>query len=55
MRIRRRYKKTIKKHRKDLPALYESPNEIEEKAGLINNDEMKDLHSQYENARYGRL
>jgi uncharacterized membrane protein YedE/YeeE len=55
MRIRRRYKKTIKKHRKDLPAQYESPNEIEENAGLANDDEMKDLHSQYENARYGRL
>jgi hypothetical protein len=55
MRIRRRYKKTIKKHRKDLPAKYEAPNEIEEKAGLGNDEEMIKLHKQYENARYGRV
>jgi hypothetical protein len=54
LRIRRRYKKTIKKHRKDLPARYESPNEIEEKAGLAKDEEMIKLHGQYENARYGR-
>jgi phosphatidylglycerophosphate synthase len=54
MRIRRRYKKTIKKHRRDLPKPYESPNEIEENAGLGGDEEMKVLHGQYENARYGR-
>jgi hypothetical protein len=55
MKIRRRYKKAIKRHRKDIPAPYESPNEIEENAGLINNEEMQLLHGQYENARYGNL
>jgi hypothetical protein len=55
MRIRRRYKKVIKKHRKELPAPYESPYEIEENAGLRNDEEMKSLHGEYENARYGRL
>jgi hypothetical protein len=54
MRIRRRYKKAIRKHRKDLPAPYESPNEIEVNAGLAYNDEMKQLHCEYENARYGK-
>jgi hypothetical protein len=54
MRIRRRYKRAIRKHRKDLPAPYESPNEIEVNAGLAYNDEMKQLHCEYENARYGK-
>jgi hypothetical protein len=55
MRIRRKYKKTIKKHRKDLPAPYEAPKEIELNAGLIGSEDMETLHSEYENARYGRL
>jgi hypothetical protein len=52
--IRRRYKKTIKKHRKDLPAPYESPVEIEENAGLKEDEEMKSLHGMYEAVRYGK-
>jgi hypothetical protein len=55
MRIRRKYKKTIKKHRKDLPAPYESPNEIEKNAGLDKSEDMKKLHGEYENARYGKI
>jgi hypothetical protein len=52
--IRRRYKKTIKKHRKDLPSPYESPVEIEENAGLKEDEEMKSLHGMYEAVRYGK-
>jgi hypothetical protein len=55
MRIRRRYKKTIKKHRKEIPAPYEAPDEIERNAGLADSDEMKQLHGEYENVRYGRI
>jgi hypothetical protein len=55
MRVRRRYKKTIKKHRKDLPAPYESPDEIEMNAGLAGSEDMKQLHGEYENARYGKI
>jgi hypothetical protein len=54
MRIRRKYKKVIKKHRKELPAPYESPDEIEEKAGLLGSEDMKQLHGEYENARYNK-
>ncbi|MDE5825382.1 MAG: hypothetical protein K2H91_11970 [Lachnospiraceae bacterium] len=52
-RIRRRYRKTIRKHRKDRPALYESPAEIEECAGLKNDEQMQQLHREYEQVRYG--
>ena len=51
-RIRRRYRKTIRKHRKDKPAPYESPAEIEEYAGLKNDEQMQQLHRDYERVRY---
>lgn len=53
--IRRRYRKTIRKHRKDRPAPYESPAEIEEGAGLKDDEEMRQLHKTYEEVRYGNI
>ena len=53
-RIRRAYRKTIKKHRKEIPAQYESPSEIEKNAGLFEDEDMKRLHLQYEHVRYGQ-
>lgn len=53
-RIRRKYKKTIRKHRKDRPAPYESPAEIEALAGLEQDEQMQKLHVQYEIVRYGK-
>lgn len=52
-RIRRTYKKTIRKHRKELPAPYESPAELEKNAGLSEDEDMKLLHVKYESVRYG--
>lgn len=51
--IKRRYRKMIRKHRKDRPAPYESPIEIEERAGLQDDEEMRKLHGAYEEVRYG--
>lgn len=53
-RIRRKYRKTIRKHRKDRPAPYESPAEIEALAGLEQDEQMQKLHVQYETVRYGK-
>lgn len=52
--VRRRYRKMIRKHRKQKPEVYESPAEIEAKAGLSDNKEMQKLHIEYEAVRYGR-
>lgn len=54
-RIRRRYRKMIRKHRKDRPAPYESPAEIEACAGLSDDEEMQRLHVEYEAVRYGKM
>lgn len=54
-RIRRKYRKTIRKHRKERPAPYESPAEIEEYAGLKNDEQMQQLHKKYEEVRYGKM
>lgn len=54
-RIRRKYRRTIRKHRKERPAPYESPAEIEEYAGLGKDEQMQELHRQYEEARYGKM
>lgn len=54
-RIRRRYRKMIRKHRKERPAPHESPAEIEEYAGLKNDGQMRQLHRQYEEVRYGKM
>ena len=53
-RIRKEYRKTIQMHRKDRPAIYESPAEIEDKAGIAGTKETLALHTRYELARYGR-
>lgn len=53
-RIRQKYRRTIRKHRKERPAPYESPAEIEEYAGLGNDEQMQQLHREYEKARYGK-
>lgn len=53
-RIRRKYRKMIRKHRKERPAPYESPSEIEEYAGLKDDEQMRQLHGQYEKVRYGK-
>ncbi|MBD5522787.1 MAG: hypothetical protein HDR03_16450, partial [Lachnospiraceae bacterium] len=53
-RIRRTYRRTIRKHRKEIPAQYESPSEIEKNAGLFEDEDMKRLHVKYENVRYGQ-
>ena len=53
--IREKYKKEIRKHRKDLPECYESPYEIETKAGIAETKEGKELHECYERARYTNI
>lgn len=52
--IRRSYRKMIRMHRKERPAPYESPAEIEELAGLKDDERMHQLHREYEKVRYGR-
>ena len=52
---RRRYRRFIRKHRKDRPAVYETPTEIEVAAGVADTEEGKELHKQYEQARYGSI
>ncbi len=51
--IRRRYKRTIKRRASKDIDLYLTPDEIEESVGLAGDPDMKDLHEIYENARYG--
>lgn len=52
--IRRKYRKTIRKHRKEKPYSHETPYEMENIAGIAETDEIKALHAEYEQARYGR-
>ena len=51
-RIRRLYRKFIRKHRKEVPAIYETPTEIEMAAGVADMEEGKAMHEKYEQARY---
>ena len=51
-RIRKEYRKYIRRYRKERPARHESPTEIERNAGIVENEECKQLHKQYELARY---
>lgn len=53
-RIRRNYRKTIRRHRKERPAVHESPAEIEARAGIADSEAGRELHRTYESARYGR-
>ena len=52
--IRKEYRKVIRRHRKDRPAVYESPTEIETNAGIVQTEDGRELHIRYELARYGR-
>lgn len=52
-RIRKEYRRTIRRHRKDRPAVYETPTEIEKGAGIADTEDGKKLHARYETARYG--
>ena len=53
-RIRRRYRRTILRYRKEAPGIQETPSEMEKLAGLPDTEEMRNLHQEYELARYGR-
>ena len=53
-RIRKEYRKFIRRYRKERPARHESPTEIEKNAGIAENEECIELHNQYELARYGQ-
>ena len=53
-RIRREYRKVIRRHRKDRPAVYESPAEIEQNAGIAQTEDGMALHDRYETARYAQ-
>lgn len=53
-RIRKQYRRFIRSHRKEQPAVYESPAEIEAKAGVAQSEEGKEFHAKYEYFRYGR-
>ena len=53
-RIRKEYRKFIRLYRKERPARHESPTEIERNAGIVENEECRELHKHYELARYGR-
>ena len=53
--IRREYRRFIKKNRKDCPAPYETPTEIEILAGVAETEMGKKLHESYEQVRYGKL
>ena len=52
--IRRQYRKTIRRHRKEKPKPSATPSEIEEAAGLSDSREMGELHERYEWARYSK-
>lgn len=51
-RIRKEYRKFIRRYRKERPARSESPTEIERNAGISESEECKRIHNQYELARY---
>lgn len=52
--IRKEYRRFIRRHRKERPARYESPTEIEINAGIAESEECKELHKHYELVRYGQ-
>lgn len=53
-RIRKEYRKFIRRYRKERPAHYESPSEIEINAGIAESEECREIHRNYEFARYGQ-
>lgn len=52
--IRYNYYLFIKRHRRDLPLPHETPYEIEKAANIADMEEIKQLHIQYEQARYDK-
>lgn len=53
-RIRRTYRKKIRRYRKERPMACETPDEIEEKTAFPGNFAVQELHDAYEKARYGK-
>lgn len=53
--IRRQYKKAIRKHFPGAPGGWETPDELEEKANVQTEAVSEELHELYEKARYGRM
>lgn len=51
-RIRRQYRRTIRRYRKEQPGCYETPYEIEAGAGIADTEEGQRLHQLYERMRY---
>ncbi len=50
--IRKKYRRMILRSRKEVPMAWESPAEMEDKAGLGQDEKMQKLHREYEKARY---
>ncbi len=53
-RIRRHYRRMIRRYRSDVPDKSEVPEEIEGKASFPPQTDVEELHNTYEEARYGR-
>lgn len=51
-RIRKAYRKFIRKHREDIPNVFETPHEIEVAAGVAHMAQAQQLHEAYERVRY---
>ncbi len=54
LKIRRFYKKTLRRAMKKRPDGWETPSELEAKAALTRNADTENLHALYEKARYSR-
>lgn len=52
--IRKEYRQHIRKYKKELPDSYDSPYEIESKAGIEKESTTQEIHTRYEQARYDR-
>ena len=52
--VRRQYRRAIRRYRKEKPGIYESPEEIEAGAAFPPGFDCAALHDAYEQARYGR-
>ena len=52
--VRRLYRRTIRRYRKEKPGVYESPAEIEAGASFPPGFDLTALHEAYEQARYGK-
>lgn len=54
MRVRRYYKKLLRRRMQELPTGIETPRELEEMAGLTGSESQMEIHSSYEKARYSQ-